>query len=342
MRARLLSHLHGDGLELGPGHQPFPVPEGVRVALVDQWVPEDSRALFYELDESVSFPVPDVVANLDTDRLSAVADESQDFVIASHILEHMAEPVGMLVDIHRVLRPGGVLLALLPDRRRTFDRTRYGTGVDHVIAEHKAGTTVVDDDHIVEFILHANHLMRRAEGIEPEPLTDELIEAHRLRSIHAHCWTEDEFVDLLLYCLRDLQLDFRLLDGFSARVGRGGWEFAFVLQKCERPDHDPTEELLDDWAALLARQAVLDRWPVGAVLAVVLDAMPDLSATEIGAMSEVLDVVLHRPDLQQAFASIDLDVDAALGWAARVAGGEIADTSAGRLQPHRAALARWA
>lgn len=344
MRARLLTHLHGEGLELGPGHQPFPVPEDVRVALVDQWVPDDSRALFYELDETVSFPVPDVVANLDTDRLRAVADDSQDFVIASHILEHMAEPLGMVADIHRVLRPGGVLLALLPDRRRTFDRTRYGTGLDHVVGEHKAGTTVVDDDHIVEFILHADHLMRRAEGIEPEPLTDELIEAHRLRSIHAHCWTEDEFIDLLLYCVRDMRLGFRLIDGFSARVGRGGWEFAFVLQKtaAPRPDDDPTEQLLDDWSARLTQQEVEDRWPMGVVLAAVLDAMPAFDPTEIGALSDVLEVVLHRADLQAAFAPDDLDVDAALGWAARVAVGEIADTSAARLRPHRAALVRWA
>jgi SAM-dependent methyltransferase len=342
MRARLLVHLRGVGLELGPGHQPFPVPDGAEVVLVDQWVPSDSRALFYELDESVEFPMPDVVADLDTDRLRAIADDSQDFVVASHILEHLAEPLGLLEDIHRVLRPGGALLALLPDRRRTFDRTRYGTGVDHVVAEHQVGITVVDDDHIVEFILHADHLMRRSEGIEPEPLTSELIEAHRLRSIHAHCWTEDEFIDLLLYGIRDMGLGFRLVDGFSARVGRGGWEFAFALQKVEPSVDDPTEELLDAWSALMARQASVDRWPVGVVLAHVIAAMPDLTPREIGAVSDALDVVLHRPDLQEAFASDALDVDAALQWAARVALGDIDDTSAARLKPHHAVLARWA
>ena len=143
-----------------------------------------------------------------------------------------------------------MLLALLPDRRRTFDRTRFGTGIEHVVAEHKAGTTVVDDDHIVEFILHADHLMRREEGTDPEPLTDELIEAHRLRSIHAHCWTEDEFVDVLLYCARELKVGFSLVDGFSARAGRGGWEFGFVLEKARsgdaargRPDRNSAREL---------------------------------------------------------------------------------------------------
>jgi SAM-dependent methyltransferase len=314
----------------------------VQVSLVDQWVPQDSRALFYELDDTVAFPEPDIVANLDVDRLRAVDSSSQDFVIASHILEHMAEPIGMLVDIHRVLRSGGLLLALLPDRRRTFDRTRFGTGIDHVVAEYKAGTTVVDDDHIVEFIQHADHLMRRQEGTEPEPLTDELIEAHRLRSIHAHCWNEDEFVDMLLYCARELQVGLSLLDGFSARAGRGGWEFGFVLQKAVSSEGDPTEAILASWNTIVARQDAIDRWPVGVVLALVTNAMEDLSPREIGAVSEVVDVVLHRPDLQHAFAFDALDVDAALQWAAHVASGDITDTSAARLEPHRAVLAKWA
>lgn len=342
MRARLTAHLSGSGLELGPGHQPFPVPDDVHVALVDQWVPDDSRALFYELDQDVSFPAPDIVANLDTERLRAVEGDSQDFVIASHILEHMAEPIGMLVDIHRVLRPGGVLLALLPDRRRTFDRTRFGTGIEHVVGEYKAGTTVVDDDHIVEFILHADHLIRREEGTEPEPLTDELIEAHRLRSIHAHCWTEDEFIDVLLYVVRELGVSFSMRDGFSARAGRGGWEFGFVLQKVSTFEHEPTEDLLSAWSEIVAEQNAVDRWPVGVVLALVVNAVQELSPHEVGAVSDVLDVVLHRPDLQQAFASDALDVDAALRWAAQVATGDMADTSAARLRPHHAVLSRWA
>jgi SAM-dependent methyltransferase len=347
MRARLVAHLSGAGLELGPGHQPFEVPEGLQVALVDQWVPAESRALFYELDETVSFPVPDIVSNLDTDRLSMVGDDSQDFVIASHILEHLADPIGMIGEIHRVLRPGGVLLALLPDRRRTFDRTRYGTPLEHLVAEHEAGTIVVDDAHIVEFIVHADHLMRREEGTEPEPMTQELIDAHRLRSIHAHCWTEDEFLDVVVYCVRDRGLGLTLVDGFSSRAGRGGWEFGLVLRKEPLPVSPPwpdatTEAILAAWGAVTARQAAVDRWPVGEVLAAVLDERRDLSPSEVGAVAEVIDVVLHRADLEHAFASNGLDLDRALGWAAGVAAGAIVDSSAPRLEPHRLALERWA
>ena len=65
-RRSLARHLHGCGLELGPGHEPFPVPAGVEVRYVDRWAPDDNRALFPELGD-VAFPVPDVVADLDRD-----------------------------------------------------------------------------------------------------------------------------------------------------------------------------------------------------------------------------------------------------------------------------------
>jgi hypothetical protein len=184
--------------------------------------------------------------------------------------------------------------------------------------------------------------MRREEGTQPEPLTAELVEAHRLRSVHAHCWNEDEFLDLLLYACRDLGLGFAIVDGLSARTGRGGWEFGFVLQKVLPTGHDPSEDLLASWNAVVARQASVDRWPVGVVVALVVDALGELSPPEVGATSEVIDVVLHRPDLRAAFAAQSFDIGAALRWAAHVASGETADTDAARLVPHASVLARWA
>jgi SAM-dependent methyltransferase len=150
--ALLARHLLGDGVELGPGHSPFPVPySGTNVRYVDRWLPDTNRDLFPELREA-TFPMPDIIADLDTDRLKALDDESQDFVIASHVLEHLANPLAMLDEIHRVLRSGGVALVLLPDRRRTFDRDRLPTLVQHLVAEYEADVTTVSDAHVEDFL----------------------------------------------------------------------------------------------------------------------------------------------------------------------------------------------
>ena len=215
-------HLVGDGLELGPGHVPFPLPvSGATVRYVDRWEPDTNRALFPELDEA-AFPRPDVVADLDSDRLRSFADASTDFVVASHVLEHVADPLGILDEIHRVLRVGGITIILVPDRRATFDANRPPTSLDHLVAEHLAGVTEGSDEHIVEFV-------RAVSGADPS--VDD-IELHRKRSIHVHCWTEDEFVSVLEYGMHCLAHGWQLVDALATgAVGSNGIEFGYVLRK---------------------------------------------------------------------------------------------------------------
>ena len=56
MCALLARYLVGDGVELGPGHSPFPIPySGTNVRYVDRWVPDTNRELFPELGEA-TFP----------------------------------------------------------------------------------------------------------------------------------------------------------------------------------------------------------------------------------------------------------------------------------------------
>ena len=109
------SELKGAGIEIGPGHLPFPLPSGLTVRYLYCWEPAENSALFPELGRRPGFPKPDIICDLDVDRLSFLPSSSQDFVIASPILEHLANPLAMLVDIYRVLKPQG-LLGLDPAR----------------------------------------------------------------------------------------------------------------------------------------------------------------------------------------------------------------------------------
>jgi len=233
--ALLARYLVGDGVELGPGHSPFPIPySGTTVRYVDRWVPDTNRELFPELGDA-TFPMPDIIADLDTDRLRALADESQDFVIASHVLEHLANPLAMLGEIHRVLRIGGVALVLLPDRRRTFDRDRRPTPVEHLVAEYEADVTTVSDAHVEDFLRGVGEWQddwsadARAQAIE----------RHRQRSIHVHCWSQDEFSDTLLHVIETGRQPWDLVDAVFVEDVVDSIEFGYVLRKLPR-DRDAT------------------------------------------------------------------------------------------------------
>jgi len=226
-RRLLTRHIVGAGVELGPGHVPLPLGSGTSVRYVDRWQPDENQELFPELADA-TFPAPHLVADLNTDRLHALRDASQDFVICSHVLEHVAEPIGLLEEIHRVLRPGGVVLILLPDRHRTFDRNRDGTRLAHLVAEFEAGVTAVDDDHVIEYIEKTGLPLGKSPAERRANIDREL-----RRSIHVHCWDDREFVPVLLHGIEHLSQRWEFVDGTVADdEGPAGLEFGFVLRRC--------------------------------------------------------------------------------------------------------------
>lgn len=78
-------------------------------------------------------------------------DSSLDYVASSHLLEHSANPLQALAEWFRVLKHGGIIYAVIPDRQRTFDRPRPLTGVAHMVEDFRNGTTMADTTHIEEF-----------------------------------------------------------------------------------------------------------------------------------------------------------------------------------------------
>jgi SAM-dependent methyltransferase len=220
-------HLCGHGVELGPGHHPYAIMlPGTEVRYLDRWEPAENRQLFPELGEEAEFPEPDIVCNLDEEKLGVLADASQDFVIASHVFEHVANPLALLVDCHRVLKPGGTLLVLLPDRTMTSDRVRPPTSLPHLVEEYEQGVTKVADEHLEEYV----RLVEGYTGHDPQELARRF-EHHRRRSVHVHCWREPEFFEVLEYAASELGAAFELLELLRLQDVTPNKEFGYVLRR---------------------------------------------------------------------------------------------------------------
>jgi SAM-dependent methyltransferase len=246
----------GDGIELGPGHHPFPLPfPGTRVRYADRWAPEQNRDLFPELGREASFPKPDIILNLDTDRMSPIADMSQDFIVASHILEHMADPLGLLAEIYRTLRPGGVAIIFLPDRRRTFDQRRSPTPLAHLIEDHAQRATTVSDEHLEDFLRNTDTWEPSWDG--DSELRRRAYELHRQRSIHVHCWSQDEFIEVLEHSVTRMDMSWELLDASFVEETPDGFEFGYALRRSTvfRGRQVMADRLHATWTALAERAA---------------------------------------------------------------------------------------
>jgi SAM-dependent methyltransferase len=211
----------GHGVEVGALHSPFPVPRTARVQYVDRLDTTQLRAEYPELAEQ---PLVEVDLVDDGERLTTVPDESQDFVIASHFLEHCEDPVGTLEAHVRVLRPGGVLLLALPDRRHGIDRHRDATTLEHLVADHRQGPEASRAGHYREWARLVDLPLGNIGAAQVEAHAAALQE--RRYSIHFHCWTGDEFIEQVQTILERFELPARVA---SHRTNHH--EFLVTLQR---------------------------------------------------------------------------------------------------------------
>ena len=96
--------------------------------------------------------------------LSMFPEQSFDFVLSCHSLEHVANPLKALAEWRRVVRPGGYLVLVLPNKSANFDHRRPTTTMTHLLADFTAGVGEDDLTHLPE-ILALHDLERdRAAG----------------------------------------------------------------------------------------------------------------------------------------------------------------------------------
>jgi SAM-dependent methyltransferase len=88
--------------------------------------------------DHMPLPGVDVVASLE--QVLPFNDGEFDAVFANQVLEHVRDMVGLMAEIHRILRPGGILLAHVPYFRSSWA---------HIDPTHVRGSTINSLDFFV-------------------------------------------------------------------------------------------------------------------------------------------------------------------------------------------------
>lgn len=156
--------------------------------------------------------------------LGFAADEQYDFLLSSHTLEHVANPLKTLREWRRVVRPGGTLVMVLPHHEGTFDRQRPVTSLAHLQADADADVGEDDDTHLPEIL--ALHDLHRDPGMDADQLRDRLERNIDLRSAHHHVFN----LDLVVACL------FETGWGAVAIEARRPYDIVAVARKVEESD----------------------------------------------------------------------------------------------------------
>jgi predicted SAM-dependent methyltransferase len=85
--------------------------------------------------------------------LKDVPSDKYDFLISSHCLEHCANALKTVEEWLRVVKKGGAILLVLPNKNFTFDHNRYVTTFDHLLDDYNKKIDETDLTHLPEILL---------------------------------------------------------------------------------------------------------------------------------------------------------------------------------------------
>jgi SAM-dependent methyltransferase len=80
--------------------------------------------------------------------LNGIESNSYDFVASSNVIEHLTNPLRALLEMKRVVRPGGLVIAIVPHKDVTFDHRRPVTSLDSLIQIFKNNPLEGDVSHL--------------------------------------------------------------------------------------------------------------------------------------------------------------------------------------------------
>lgn len=215
-----IRYLRGEGLEIGALHNPVFTGPFVKVKYVDRMSLADLVGQYAELAK-LKLVDPEIID--DGEKLSKVAGDSQDFIIANHFIEHCEDPIGTLRNFSEKLRAAGVLYLAVPDKRRTFDRRRESTSFAHLARDFEEGAACSKEEHFLDFVRNVT-LPGGATAEQIQTTIQEL--KNRDYSIHFHVWTGPEFYDFLEKSIVRYKLPLSILKMRSVLD-----ENVFILQK---------------------------------------------------------------------------------------------------------------
>lgn len=123
------------GIEIGPLCSPIVTREMGAIRYVDHDSTAGLRAKYAHISAVNIDQIVEVDYVWGDKRLSELVggDARVDYVIASHVIEHVPDLIGWLQEIHQILKPGGILSLVIPDKRFCFDYFRHPTRPADVI-----------------------------------------------------------------------------------------------------------------------------------------------------------------------------------------------------------------
>lgn len=175
----------------------------------------------------------------------ALGHQKVDYVIASHVVEHVPNLVGWLAEIDAVLKHDGRLHLVVPDKRFTFDVARDESRMSDVLAAHIANARSPQPQAILDFVLNARHgvnaariwLGQQSQGEPAHSFEDAIavaknaIETGTYHDVHCWVFTPARFAQICAALTEHGLLNMSCVEFFDTASNE--LEFHVHMQVCD-------------------------------------------------------------------------------------------------------------
>lgn len=244
------------GIEIGALTNPIVTREMGNIRYVDHATTEELRSKYAHdpnVDTTKIVEVDYVWGSQSLPEL--VGDEAPfDYVIASHVIEHVPDFIGWLKEVRAILKPNGVLSLVIPDKQRCFDYYRNTTKPSEVLEAYLQHSRKPSSRQIFDYLASAvsrNGAIAWGSDYQENELQPihSIFQAWEITKqafttgsyVDAHCWvfTPHSFFELLQALIQLNLFDFKVASFHSTE----GCEFFVSLQALARADSSERDEL---------------------------------------------------------------------------------------------------
>jgi SAM-dependent methyltransferase len=110
--------------------------------------------------------------------------------MASHVLEHIANPLKAIHEWLRVVNDEGIILLIIPHKEATFDHKRDVTTLNHLKEDFENNIDEKDLKHLSEILKLHDYDLHNPTG-DMESFKERSLQNYENRCLHQHVFDTD-------------------------------------------------------------------------------------------------------------------------------------------------------
>jgi predicted SAM-dependent methyltransferase len=238
------------GVEIGALCRPIVTHGDGAIYYVDHASSDELREK-YKSDPNVDI---DSLVNVDAvwgrQSLSeALGGKRFNYIIASHVVEHVPDLVGWFTELSTILAPDGHLRLVVPDKRFTFDLMRQESHLSDVLSAYVLHARIPQPRAVIDHVMNVRYdvsasaiwLGQQSDGRPAHTFEDAIATAQDAianGTYHdVHCWvfTPASFASMCRLLVENGLLHMSCINFFDTE--RNELEFQVHMQKCDDAVH---------------------------------------------------------------------------------------------------------